>query len=46
MKAPDLTIRNGVVVTPTGLVRGGLSVTDGVITQIGADQRILPSAGL
>ena len=31
----DLTIRNGVVVTPTGLVRGGLSVTDGVITHVG-----------
>ena len=27
MTAPDLTIRNGVVVTPTGLVRGGLTVT-------------------
>ena len=42
MNAPDLTIRNGVVVTPTGLVRGGLSVTDGVITQIGADH-LLPT---
>lgn len=33
----DLTIRNGVVVTPTGQVRGGLSVSDGVITHLGAD---------
>src|SRR6185436_5567248 len=38
----DLTIRNGVVVTPTGLVRGGLSATGGVITQIGADH-LLPA---
>ena len=44
MNAPDLTIRNGVVVTPTGLVRGGLSVTDGVITQIGADHLLTTGA--
>ena len=46
MSAPagaDLTIRNGVVVTPTGLVRGGLSATGGVITQIGSDAQ-LPAA--
>jgi dihydroorotase-like cyclic amidohydrolase len=40
----DLTLRNGVVVTPTGLVRGGLSVTGGVITQVGADH-LLPAGG-
>lgn len=39
----DLTIRNGVVVTPTGLVRGGLAVTNGVITRVGADHE-LPTA--
>lgn len=33
----DLTLRNGTVVTPTGLVRGGLSATGGVITHVGAD---------
>ena len=33
----DLTLRNGIVVTPTGLVRGGLAASGGVITQIGAD---------
>src|SRR5919107_1252043 len=37
---PDLTLRNGTVVTPTGLVRGGLTVTDGVITSIGADPEL------
>src|SRR6185312_8342399 len=31
---------NGTVVTPTGLVRGGLTVTDGVITSIGADPEL------
>jgi dihydropyrimidinase len=44
MSAPagaDLTIRNGIVVTPTGVLRGGLSATGGVITQIGADH-LLP----
>lgn len=33
----DLTLRNGIVVTPAGLVRGGLVASGGVITQIGAD---------
>lgn len=36
----DLTIRNAIVVTPTGQVSGGLSVSDGVITQIGADHEL------
>ena len=34
MSAPaeaDLTIHNGIVVTPSGLVRGGLSASGGVI---------------
>jgi dihydroorotase-like cyclic amidohydrolase len=39
----DLTLKNGIVVTPQGLVRGGLAVTDGVITMVGADAE-LPSA--
>jgi dihydropyrimidinase len=39
----DLTIRNGVVVTPTGLVKGGISATDGVLTHVGADHT-LPAA--
>jgi dihydropyrimidinase/dihydroorotase len=33
----DLTLRNGIVVTPTGLVRGGLAASGGVITHVGAD---------
>jgi dihydroorotase-like cyclic amidohydrolase len=33
----DLRFRNGTVVTPQGLVRGGLAVTDGVISKVGAD---------
>lgn len=33
----DLTLRHGRVVTPTGVVRGGLAATGGVITHIGAD---------
>ncbi len=36
----DLTLRNGTVVTPTGLVRGGLSASGGVITHIGADAEL------
>jgi dihydroorotase-like cyclic amidohydrolase len=47
MSAPaeaDLTIHNGIVVTPSGLVRGGLSAAGGVITQIGADH-VLPTGG-
>lgn len=37
----DLTLRNGYVVTPQGVVRGGLSASAGVITDVGAD-RTLP----
>ena len=33
----NLTLRNGVVVTPGGLLHGGLAATDGVITQVGLD---------
>ncbi len=36
----DLTLRNGIVVTPNGLVRGGLSATGGVITHVGADSEL------
>lgn len=36
----DLTLRNGIVVTPQGLVRGGLAVRDGVITHVGADSEL------
>lgn len=32
-----LTLRNALVVTPAGIVRGGLSAADGVITHLGAD---------
>lgn len=32
-----LTLRNALIVTPTGIVRGGLSASGGVITHIGAD---------
>lgn len=39
----DLTLRNAIVVTPGGLLRGGLAVTDGVITQVTADAE-LPAA--
>ena len=39
----DLTLRNATVVTPTGLVRGGLSASGGVITHVGADVE-LPQA--
>lgn len=38
----DVTLRNGLVVTPFGQVRGGLSVTGGVITHIGVDH-VLPA---
>ena len=40
--APDLTLRNGVVVTPSGLIRGGLSASRGVITHVGPDH-LLPA---
>lgn len=36
----ELKIRNAIVVTPTGQVTGGLTVSDGVITQIGPDQEL------
>jgi dihydroorotase-like cyclic amidohydrolase len=36
----DLTFRNAIVVTPGGLLRGGLAVTDGVITQVAADAEL------
>jgi dihydropyrimidinase len=39
----DLTFRNGTVVTPQGLLRGGLAVSGGVITQVGSDAG-LPAA--
>jgi dihydroorotase-like cyclic amidohydrolase len=38
----DLVLRNGRVVTPTGMVSGGIAIEDGVIVAIGAD-RELPS---
>lgn len=37
---PDLTLRNGIVVTSTGQVRGGLTVDGGVITRVGADHEL------
>ena len=40
----DLTLRNAIVITPGGLLRGGVSVTEGIITQVGADAE-LPTAG-
>ncbi len=36
----DLTLRNGIVVTPSGLLRGGLTVTDGVIGAVDADREL------
>lgn len=39
----DLVIKNGIVVTPQGLIRGGLAVAGGKITQISSDLT-LPSA--
>ena len=36
----DLTLRNGTVVTPTGLIRGGLSASGGVITHVGVDAEL------
>jgi len=41
----DLAIRNGLVVTPSGLIRGGLTARDGKITQVGSDNS-LPKARL
>ena len=39
----DLVIRNGIVVTPQGLIRGGLAVEKGKITQVSGDMG-LPAA--
>ena len=39
----DLVINNGLVVTPQGIVRGGLAVQEGRITHVGADAS-LPQA--
>jgi len=36
----QLVVRNGIVVTPTGLVRRGLVAEDGVITHIGSDHSL------
>jgi len=41
----DLAIKNGLVVTPQGIIRGGLAVRKEKILQIGADE-ILPKAKL
>jgi dihydroorotase-like cyclic amidohydrolase len=39
----DLVLRNGNVYTPSGLIKGGLAVSDGIITHIGSDAS-LPDA--
>jgi dihydropyrimidinase len=39
----NLTLRNGLVVAPGGLLRGGLSIRDGRVTHVGADAT-LPQA--
>jgi dihydropyrimidinase/dihydroorotase len=39
----DLVIRNGVVVTSSGIINGGVAVEQGVITHVGCD-RVLPAA--
>ena len=39
----DLVIKNGIVVTPNGLMHGGLAVEDGKITQVSGDST-LPKA--
>jgi dihydroorotase-like cyclic amidohydrolase len=36
----DLVIKNAIVVTPTGLVNGGVAVDDGVIQHVGADSTL------
>src|SRR5262249_32501684 len=38
--AADLTLRNGLVVTPRGLIHGGLAARDGVITHVGSDASV------
>jgi len=39
----DLVIKNGVVVTPQGMIYGGVAVQNEEILQIGADE-LLPKA--
>jgi dihydropyrimidinase len=39
----DLVIRNGVVVTPSGPIKGGIAVTNGIIAHVGSDDS-LPKA--
>lgn len=36
----NLTIRNALVVTPTGVVKGGVSANNGVLTHVGADDTL------
>ena len=38
----DLTLRNGRVVTPHGVLHGGVAATGGVITHIAADTELPP----
>jgi len=38
----DLTVRNGRVVTPQGVLRGGVAATGGVITHVAADSELPP----
>src|SRR4051794_2785122 len=38
----DLTLRNGRVVTPLGVLRGGVAATGGVITHVAADTELPP----
>ncbi|MEA2212889.1 MAG: hypothetical protein QOF83_2837, partial [Solirubrobacteraceae bacterium] len=33
----ELVVKNGLVVTPVGVIRGGLVAEDGIITHVGAD---------
>jgi len=33
----ELVVKNGLVVTPSGVVRGGLAADEGIITHVGAD---------
>ena len=36
----DLTVRNGLIVTPMGVLKGGLSASNGIITSIGVDSSL------
>jgi dihydroorotase-like cyclic amidohydrolase len=40
----DLTLRNGRVVTPNGVLHGGISASGGRITHVGADSLLPPAA--